>query len=136
MHAEEDVMAITSGKDTGDMLYQTITGLKEALAIAQPSLPRKDDQQQPGEVIFEAPTDQDGHINSQEIESEEETDESEDSLIGSDEEGSLSENEPKRPEDIKAARKENKKKVKEEKREARKIKVPKALKKKKKLSRP
>ncbi|KAL1812389.1 hypothetical protein ACET3Z_022454 [Daucus carota] len=131
-HAEEDVMKLTSGKDTGGMLYQTTTGLKEVLAIAQPSLPRRDDQQQPGEVIFEAPTDQDGHINSQEIESEEETDESEDSLIGSDEEGSISENEAKRPEDIKAARKENKKKVKEEKREARKTKVPKALKKKKK----
>lgn len=131
MHAEEDVRRITSGKDTGDMYYKTITGLKEALAIAQPSLPGTD-HQQPGDIILEPSTDRDGHISSQEIESEDQTDESEDSFIDSDEDGSMSENETKRPEDIKAARKENKKKVKEEKREARKTKVPKAVKKKKK----
>lgn len=132
MHAEEDVNRITSGQDTGDMLYKTITGLKEALATAQPSLPERGHQQKPGDIMLETPTDREGHINSQEIESEDETDESEDSVIDSDEEGSMSENETKRPEDIKAARKENKKKVKEEKREARKTKIPKAVKKKKK----
>ena len=35
---EADVEKITSGQDTGDMLYQTITGLKDAL-------PKVDEQQ-------------------------------------------------------------------------------------------
>ncbi|KAL8096285.1 hypothetical protein AgCh_037302 [Apium graveolens] len=46
VHAEEDVNRITNGQDTGDMLYHTITGLKEELATAQTSLPREDHQQQ------------------------------------------------------------------------------------------
>ena len=36
-NAEEDVQRITSGKDTKDLYYQTITGLKHALSLTQPS---------------------------------------------------------------------------------------------------
>lgn len=104
---EADVAKIMSGQDTGDMLYQTITGLKDAL-------PKVDEQQIQVDVEEEK----------EEEENEEEEEESE-----SEEEMG--------PEDKKAARKENKKKVKEEKREGRKNKTPKSVKKrKKKVSKP
>ncbi|KAL8123278.1 hypothetical protein AgCh_011307 [Apium graveolens] len=128
IHPEEDVRQIT--KDTGDMYYPNITGLREVHSRDQPSLSEVEDQQQAGDVILELPTDLVDNINSQETESDNETDEIEDNVTDSDEKRSLPEN--KNPEDTKAARKENKKKVKEEKREARKTKIPKAVKKKRK----
>lgn len=120
---------IISGKDTGEMYYQTITGLKSALSLNSSSQAEKEQQQRDGKLLnedhaktAESPGLPDG-------ESETETDESDE---GSDsEEGSSSESE-QTPAERKTARKENKKKVKEEKREARKNKVPKAVKKKKK----
>ncbi|KAL2241869.1 UNVERIFIED_CONTAM: Serine/threonine-protein kinase rio1 [Sesamum indicum] len=131
-HAEEDVQRIISGKDTGDMYYQTITGLKKALAMTNSSQaeneqcecndkPIKEDSLQP----HKSPSLPDG-------EPETGTEESDSDASDSDEEGSSSESDKQTPADRKAARKENKKKVKEEKREARKNKVPKAVKKKKK----
>ncbi|EFH44766.1 hypothetical protein ARALYDRAFT_493708 [Arabidopsis lyrata subsp. lyrata] len=105
---EADVAKITSGQDTGDMLYQTITGLKDAL-------PKVDEQQI--------------EVNAEEEEEEEEDGSGEESE--EENEGELG------PEDKKAARKEHKKKVKEEKRESRKTKTPKSVKKrKKKVSKP
>ncbi|GAB4860443.1 hypothetical protein Ancab_035603 [Ancistrocladus abbreviatus] len=41
-NAEEDAFRITGGKDTKDMYYQTITGLKQALTLAQTAGPQKD----------------------------------------------------------------------------------------------
>lgn len=130
-NAEADVQRITSGKDTGDMYYQTITGLKQALSMAQPSAIEELNQQKE-ELIEVSTTDPVGLCISQNSESETETDEGEENSSDTDEEGSLSGNETQTPADKKAARKENKKKVKEEKREARKTKIPKAVKKKKK----
>jgi len=105
---EADVAKITSGQDTGDMLYQTITGLKDAL-------PKVDEQQI--------------EVNAEEEEEEEEE--------GSGEESEEESEKELGPEDKKAARKEHKKKVKEEKRESRKTKTPKSVKKrKKKVSKP
>ncbi|KAJ4902965.1 Serine/threonine-protein kinase Rio1 [Raphanus sativus] len=116
-HPEADVEKITSGQDTGDMLYQTITGLKDAL-------PKVDEQQV--KVDVEEGKEEQGEKEEEEEESENEEEESE---SGSEEELG--------PEDKKAARKEHKKKVKEEKREARKNKTPKSVKKrKKKISKP
>ncbi|CAE6201430.1 unnamed protein product [Arabidopsis arenosa] len=104
---EADVAKITSGQDTGDMLYQTITGLKDAL-------PKVEEQQK-------------------EVNAEEEEEEKD----GSGEESEEESEEELGPEDKKAARKEHKKKVKEEKRESRKTKTPKSVKKrKKKVSKP
>ncbi|KAK4387346.1 Serine/threonine-protein kinase rio1 [Sesamum angolense] len=128
-HAEEDVQRIISGKDTGDMYYQTITGLKKALAMTNSSQAEnerndeliKEDSLQP----TKSPSMPDG-------EPETGTEESDSDASDLDEEGSSSESDKQTPADRKAARKENKKKVKEEKREARKNKVPKAVKKKKK----
>lgn len=112
---EADVEKITSGQDTGDMLYQTITGLKDAL-------PKVDEQLV--KVDVEDKIEEGGGEKEEESENEEEESESE-----SEEELG--------PEDKKAARKEHKKKVKEEKREARKNKTPKSVKKrKKKISKP
>ncbi|CAA7032959.1 unnamed protein product [Microthlaspi erraticum] len=113
---EADVEKITSGQDTGDMLYQTITGLKDAL-------PKIDEQEIKVDVVEET---------KEEKEKEEEEEESEE------DEGSESESDEELgPEDKKAARKEHKKKVKEEKRESRKNKTPKSVKKrKKKISKP
>ncbi|KAL2932577.1 Serine/threonine-protein kinase RIO1 [Bienertia sinuspersici] len=114
--AEEDAFRLTSGKDTGDMYYKTITGLKET--FTQSSASKKDQNngnQEEAGTLPESETDDD--------------DEDED------EDGSSSEfDETKKmtPEEKKAARKENKKKVKEEKKEARKNKIPKAMKKRKK----
>ncbi|KAK3040664.1 hypothetical protein RJ639_026985 [Escallonia herrerae] len=125
-NAEADVQRIASGKDTGDMYYQTITGLKHALSMSRPPAAEVELQQE-GNIVHESPADPAGHSNSQESESETETDRSE-----SDSEEYSFDSETETKEDKKAARKENKKKVKEEKREARKTKVPKAVKKKKK----
>lgn len=103
-NAEEDVMRITSGKDTGDMLYQTITGLKHALEDNNARSAREE------------------ALSADNVVEEEEED--------SDCVGEASSSEDETPVDKKAARKENKKKVKEENRERRKKKVPKAIKKK------
>ncbi|TYI90555.1 hypothetical protein E1A91_D03G130300v1 [Gossypium mustelinum] len=135
-NVEEDVIRITSGKDTGDLYYKTITGLKEALPKDQSSPVEKqqgDTNIRPVEGSMGNPS---GHSNSQESESEaespsgSETDGDEENLSGSEDKGPLSDSSAQV--DKKAARKENKKKVKEEKREARKTKVPKAVKKRKK----
>ncbi|MBA0609258.1 hypothetical protein Godav_021339, partial [Gossypium davidsonii] len=135
-NVEEDVIRITSGKDTGDLYYKTITGLKEALPKDQSSPVEKqqgDTNTRPVEGFMGNPS---GHSNSQESESEaespsgSETDGDEENLSGSEDKGPLSDSSAQV--DKKAARKENKKKVKEEKREARKTKVPKAVKKRKK----
>ncbi|TYH80599.1 hypothetical protein ES332_D03G143300v1 [Gossypium tomentosum] len=135
-NVEEDVIRITSGKDTGDLYYKTITGLKEALPKDQSSPVEKqqgDTNTRPVEGSMGNPS---GHSNSQESESEaespsgSETDGDEENLSGSEDKGPLSDSSAQV--DKKAARKENKKKVKEEKREARKTKVPKAVKKRKK----
>ncbi|CAN8284203.1 unnamed protein product [Cochlearia groenlandica] len=108
---EADVAKITSGQDTGDMLYQTITGLRDAL-------PKIDDEEKKTQVDVVEEEENEDNVS----ESEEEDEESEEE-IGH--------------EDKKAARKEHKKKVKEEKRESRKTKTPKSVKKrKKKISKP
>ncbi|XP_021755896.1 serine/threonine-protein kinase RIO1-like isoform X1 [Chenopodium quinoa] len=115
--AEEDAFRLTSGKDTGDMYYKTITGLKSALSTTA-----QKDQKNENQV---AATHSDVSVSESDSE-----DESEDEVGSS---GELEGKESKlSPEDIKASRKENKKKVKEEKREARKNKTPKAVKKRKK----
>ncbi|OAY47954.1 serine/threonine-protein kinase rio1 [Manihot esculenta] len=129
-NAEEDVIRITSGKDTGDMYYQTITGLKEALSKVQVSEAQKDQKEEDLNPAEETSLNQDGHFNTSESESDSETDD--ENSKESDESGSLSEVVKKEPLDKRTARKENKKKVKEEKREARKTKIPKAVKKRKK----
>ncbi|KAL0432245.1 UNVERIFIED_CONTAM: Serine/threonine-protein kinase rio1 [Sesamum latifolium] len=130
-HAEEDVQRIISGKDTGDMYYQTITGLKKALAMTNSSQAENEQCERNDKPIekdslqpTKSPSLPDG-------EPETATEESDSDASDSDEEGSSSESDKQTPADRKAARKENKKKVKE-KREARKNKVPKAMKKKKK----
>ncbi|KAL9235834.1 hypothetical protein vseg_010568 [Gypsophila vaccaria] len=104
--AEEDAFRLTSGKDTEDMLYKTITGLQADVSHA------------------------DGSKNDRDSETEDEEDEDESSSES--EEKGFSDATKLAPEEAKAARKEHKKKVKEEKREARKNKTPKALKKRKK----
>ncbi|XP_047316874.1 serine/threonine-protein kinase rio1-like [Impatiens glandulifera] len=106
-NAEEDIDKITGGEDTGNMYYQTITGLKHALAMA-PTTKKEDDEE--------------------EDETDEDDDEDDDDSFSSENE----ENKTMTADERKAARKDNKKKVKEEKRESRKTKVPKAIKKKKK----
>ncbi|KAI3460538.1 hypothetical protein Pfo_017201 [Paulownia fortunei] len=130
-NAEEDVQRIISGKDTGDMYYQTITGLKKALSMTNSSQAEKEQHQCNGKPVKEDPTENIKSPGLPDGESETGTEESDDDTSDSDE-GSSSESEKQTPADRKAARKENKKKVKEEKREARKNKVPKAVKKKKK----
>uniref|UniRef100_A0A6N2NHF1 Serine/threonine-protein kinase RIO1 n=1 Tax=Salix viminalis TaxID=40686 RepID=A0A6N2NHF1_SALVM len=129
-HAEEDVMRITSGNDTGDMYYKTITGLKEALSSS--SAAQQERRQVDANPVEESSVIQDGHSNSPESESDSGTDGEEEDSVDSDGSGSSSETEKQDPADKKAARKEHKKKVKEEKREARKTKTPKAMKKRKK----
>lgn len=135
-NVEEDVIRLTSGKDTEDLYYKTITGLKEALPKDQSSPVEKlqgDTNTRPEEGSMGNPS---GHSNSQESESEaesasgSETGEDEENLSGSEDQGPLFDSSAQV--DKKAARKENKKKVKAEKREARKTKVPKAVKKRKK----
>ncbi|KAL1557092.1 non-specific serine/threonine protein kinase [Salvia divinorum] len=122
-HAEEDVQRIVSGKDTGEMYYQTITGLKSALSVNNSSHVESGQQQCNGKLENEGPIDG---------ESEEEMEESEGDSDSED--SSFSDGDKQTPAERKTARKENKKKVKEEKRESRKNKVPKAVKKKKKLA--
>ena len=129
-NAEEDVQRITSGKDTGDLYYQTITGLKHALSITQPSS-QNDQQRQKSNPTEGSPIISDDKSSLLEGDAEPHSDEDEDDESGS-EEDSSSESDAQTPADRKAARKENKKKVKEEKREARKNKIPKAVKKRKK----
>ncbi|XP_024024900.1 serine/threonine-protein kinase RIO1 [Morus notabilis] len=130
-NVEEDVIRLTSGQDTGDMYYKTITGLKQALSRDQPALVEKQQKQQPeANVVEDSTANPSGHSNLPEIESESSADEDEENSRDF-EESSSSETESHAPVDRKTARKENKKKVKEEKREARKNKVPKAVKKRK-----
>ncbi|XP_021286104.1 serine/threonine-protein kinase rio1-like [Herrania umbratica] len=137
-NAEEDVIRITSGKDTGDLYYKTITGLKEALPKVHSSLAELQQQDANTRPLEGSSVDPAGRSNSQESESEadsasgSETGGDEENLSGSEEEGPSPDNVVQAPVDKRAARKENKKKVKEEKREARKTKVPKAVKKRKK----
>ncbi|GAB2240939.1 hypothetical protein Droror1_Dr00021457 [Drosera rotundifolia] len=127
-NAEEDAFRITSGKDTGDMYYKTITGLKHSLSSTQsvavknePNGNQEPETTEPETVKPDDTSKPDDASSS--CSSEDETEE----------EGSSSEEgEGQTAADKKAARKENKKKVKEEKREARKNKVPKAVKKRKK----
>ncbi|XP_076903618.1 uncharacterized protein LOC143558721 [Bidens hawaiensis] len=121
-NVEADVIRLTSGQDTGDMYYQTITGLKQVRLI--------EEQNQETNVLEDSHADVAQHSNSQDHESQTETGEEDDEDDSDDE--YYSSNEKPTALDKKAARKENKKKVKEEKREARKTKVPKAVKKKKK----
>ncbi|GMH31491.1 hypothetical protein Nepgr_033334 [Nepenthes gracilis] len=124
-HAEEDAFRITSGKDTRDMYYQTITGLKQALTLTRTPVAQEDQLN-------------DGSKEDGAIESDAHSSSSASRGIesGKDEDGSLSDEaegqEAPLPLDKRAARKENKKKVKEEKREVRKNKIPKAVKKRKK----
>ncbi|KAI3806980.1 hypothetical protein L1987_22900 [Smallanthus sonchifolius] len=128
-NAEADVMRLTSGQDTGDMYYQTITGLKHARLI-------EEQQHQETNLPEDSRADSTQHSNSQDhgpqTETDEDNDDSEDDNDDDHDDESFSGNEKLTDLDKKAARKENKKKVKEEKREARKTKVPKAVKKKKK----
>ncbi|KAG6393178.1 hypothetical protein SASPL_147413 [Salvia splendens] len=120
-HVEEDVQRIISGKDTGEMYYQTITGLKSALSLNDSSQVGSGQQHCNGKLEAE------GLVGG---ESETETEESEGDSDSED--GSFSDGDKQTPAERKSARKENKKKVKEEKRESLKNKVPKAVKKKKK----
>lgn len=130
-NAEEDVQLLTSGKDTGDMYYKTITGLKDALTKVQLSSANKEEQPDENPIEESSLSQAGGQHDKSDVESGSETDGEEDhsSESGGD---SSSETGKKASLDKKAARKENKKKVKEEKREARKTKVPKAVKKRKK----
>ncbi|XP_047981935.1 serine/threonine-protein kinase RIO1-like [Salvia hispanica] len=125
-HAEEDVQRIISGKDTGEMYYQTITGLKSALTVNNSSQVESGQQQCDGKLENE------GHVEGESEEEEEEMEESEGDSESDSEDGSFSDGDKQTPAERKTARKKNKKKVKEEKRESRKNKVPKAVKKKKK----
>ncbi|KAK8690833.1 hypothetical protein V6N13_074359 [Hibiscus sabdariffa] len=133
-NVEEDVIRITSGKDTGDLYYKTITGLKQALPKGQSSTVEQEQQDDNTGPVANST----GHPDSQESESEadfasgSETEEDEENSSGSEEKGPSLSSDNLTWVDKKAARKENKKKVKEEKREARKTKVPKAVKKRKK----
>ncbi|XP_045819195.1 serine/threonine-protein kinase rio1-like [Trifolium pratense] len=133
-NAEEDVQRITSGKDTEGLYYQTITGLKHALTITEPSL-QNDQQKQISNTTEDSLVISDGKPNHLENDAEYQSGEDEDNESDY-EEISFSESDPDTPLDKKLAkkeaRKENKKKVKEEKRESRKTKVPKAVKKRKK----
>ncbi|KAM7267717.1 hypothetical protein ACFE04_009883 [Oxalis oulophora] len=121
-NAEQDVIRITSGQDTQDMYYKTITGLKDALPAQ--TVPKEGEENQPDANPGEDSGNHGDQHNSSGSESESETDGGGESF--SDSEKELD------PADKKIARKEHKKKVKEEKREARKNKIPKAEKKRKK----
>lgn len=131
-NAEEDVQRITSGTDTGDMYYQTITGLKQALSISDPSLAEKQSHKQSWQSVEDNSSVPNEHPDSPISDASAGTDEDDSDSTGTEEGESSSEGGHPTAADRKAARKENKKKVKEEKREARKHKVPKAVKKKKK----
>ncbi|XP_056173721.1 uncharacterized protein LOC115689161 [Syzygium oleosum] len=102
-NVEEDVIWITSGKDTGDIYYKNIPRLHKALT--------KEDAN-----AIEKPTDPGNNTKAGGSKSKSDTDVDEDSEGNE----SASETEVRAPVDKKAARKENQKKVKEEKGEARK----------------
>ncbi|CAA2988692.1 serine threonine- kinase RIO1-like [Olea europaea subsp. europaea] len=129
-NAEEDVQRITSGKDTGDMYYQTITGLKQALSMVNSSQAETEKHQLNENPVIRTSAQAAEHPDLTHGDSESGSDDSESD--SSESEDSSSESNKQGPADRKTARKENKKKIKEEKREARKHKVPKAVKKKKK----
>ncbi|XP_056173720.1 uncharacterized protein LOC115663202 [Syzygium oleosum] len=95
-NVEEDVIRITSGKDTGDMYYKTITGLHKALM--------KEDAN-----AIEKPTNPGDNTKACGSESKSYTDTDEDSEGNE----SASKTEVQATVDEKAARKENKKKVRE-----------------------
>ncbi|BAT83713.1 hypothetical protein VIGAN_04091000 [Vigna angularis var. angularis] len=122
-NAEEDVQQITNLKDTNDLYYLTITGLKHALSLTQST--QQNTQQQKSSATKDSPIISDDKSNNLEDDAKVQSD--------ADQDGK---SEAVDPADKKAARKEarkdNKKKVKEEKREARKTKVPKAVQKRKK----
>ncbi|KAL1536012.1 non-specific serine/threonine protein kinase [Salvia divinorum] len=120
-HVEEDVQRIISGKDIGEMYYQTITGLKSALSLNNSSQVESGQQQCNGELETEGLVDGESEAEMEESEGDSDS-----------EDDSFSDDDKQTPAERKSARKENKKKVKEEKRELRKNKVPKAIKKKKK----
>ncbi|XP_027156537.1 serine/threonine-protein kinase rio1-like, partial [Coffea eugenioides] len=130
-NAEEDVQRLISGADTGDMYYQTITGLKQALSISDSSLAERQSHEQVGQPMEDVSL-QDENSESASSGSRSGTDEDESDSTDTEELDSSCGGKQPTAADRKAARKENKKKVKEEKREARKHKVPKAVKKKKK----
>ncbi|KAL6501325.1 hypothetical protein OROHE_024972 [Orobanche hederae] len=117
-NAEEDVKRLTSGQDTEDMYYKTITGLNQASSLSSSEKPD-------GTLVGDPHADLTGNYCHLESSEEGEVDCEVDccaSLL----------DEAKAAVDKKAARKENKKKVKQEKRVARETKVPKAMRKKKK----
>lgn len=140
-HVEEDVIRLTSGKDTRDMYYKTITGLKATLPKANSSKALKEDARTcTGEEASNNPSG-DSDFSEEGLESDSETESgSESECFESGSETDENENTKRKglsaesvaqgALDKKAARKENKKKVKEEKREARKTKMPKSAKKK------
>ncbi|KAL3845476.1 hypothetical protein ACJIZ3_002879 [Penstemon smallii] len=130
-NAEEDVQRIISGNDTGDMYYQTITGLKKALSMTDSPKAEKEQHKPNVKLVKEDLPQKTSNLSLKNEESDTETEQSEEDSDDSDEDSSF-ESDEQTPADRKTARKENKKKVKEEKREARKSKIPKALKKKKK----
>lgn len=130
-HAEEDVIRLTSGQDTEDMYYKTITGLKQALPRVQPASEAKGEEEHNADAI-ELSENVTSLSNSCEKETESTSEEDEESSNESEGGPGSSTETMQTPVDRKTARKENKKKVKEEKREARKNKVPKAVKKRKK----
>ncbi|KAF6161466.1 hypothetical protein GIB67_009345 [Kingdonia uniflora] len=124
-HVERDIDRITSGQNTADIYYQTITGLKHTIPKVQVASDQKG-------VTEGSPDDPAQPVKSADNDAESETDGDEGDSADS-EETSESESESRQtPAEKKAARKENKKKVKEEKRESRKTKTPKAVKKRKK----
>ncbi|XP_022994310.1 serine/threonine-protein kinase RIO1-like isoform X1 [Cucurbita maxima] len=129
-HAEEDVIRLTSGQNTEDMYYKTITGLKQALPRVQPTseLEHDTDPIEQSENLTSLSNSCEKETESMSEVDEESSDESEEE----DGPSSSTETTTQTPAERKAARKENKKKVKEEKRESRKNKVPKAVKKRKK----
>ena len=105
-NAEEDVQRITSGKDTKDLYYQTITGLKHALSLTQTS--QQKTQQQKSSPTKDSPVISDDKSNLLEDDAEGQSGKDEDDESDS-EEDSCSESEVEDPADIKAARKEARK---------------------------
>lgn len=118
-NVEEDVVRLISGKDTTDMYYQSITGLRQALGSQE--------EQGTGQT----PEEVDKGDSKEEEAAAEETGSDDEGGDDPESEGSARAQSQHAPAvvDTKTARKENRKKVKEEKREARKNKVPKAVKK-------
>ena len=113
--AEEDAFTKISGTDVGDVYYNTVTGLKQALCMTKASSCETNGS---CEEIVQLFSHRDSISCQEELERDEDND--------------YESVEMKSPGDKKEARKENKKKVKEEKREARKTKIPSAVRKRKK----